>query len=605
MAETFNDAICDTANSVNGPWRILQPATGSGKTTGACLFAAMQAERNRVSEGVLEPVGIAIVTRLIEDAEGIAAKINDHAGRAVAIAHHSDDPKPQEALADHDTIVITHQAYLNASQAGGDRWERLTTWKGGMRLLTIVDEALANVVTSFKVTSSDIAQVLSYVTPEMERDHRTECDALRLLKHEADKCALASDTDGVFARGLWSEGVKQAGVAPPVDFGLLRRGLKGVAFDRLGALEDSTITRHRIGKKVDETLEHAQALLDQWAYYAKNGNEHALHSSALVVPLDAPGPVVLDATARADFLWDLFGGRALRIETPSRVRNYSNVTLHVARSSGVGKRTMKANFSKRFPRLIDDLESRLPPDRSVFVCVHKDNRPLAEDYAPAFSRFSIGHWGKVDGSNEWKDFDTAVIFGMPYRDQVSLNNTFFALQGFKGDDWFDDPQWKTYLDVRRVMRQRQLSVSIIQAIGRIRLRCAIDEHGNCPPSDVFIVLPKGQEGDEVLQDIRADLPGLRLADWDFSIDGPKVRKPRKGSKHEAIIAYMAARLPGREPITKVLRALDIDQGSLKKIREKLNEPSSALSEGLWSINVEYVSGKGRGAKSYLVKHQAA
>lgn len=605
MAETFNSAITDAANGVTANWRILQPPTGSGKTTGACLFAAMQAECNRASEGALEPVGTIIVTRLIEDADGLAATINEHAGRAVAIAHHSSDPKSADALAQHDTIVITHQAYLNASASHGDRWERLTNWRGGKRLLTIVDEALANVVESAKVTSSDISRVQSYIGADLEKQFWTECVALHILRKLLDRHAEASDTGHGFTRGVWSEGVNE--LKPGlVNFGPLRKALKGIAFDKLGAMMEDTNTRLRIGRKVDETLEHAQALFDNWAYYAKSGDEHAMHSSALAVPWDAPGPVVLDATARADFLWDLFEDRALRVLTPSHVRDYSNVTLHVARASGVGKRSMKENFSARFPRLLADLEGRLSPDRSIFVCLHKDNRPLALDYAPQFSQFSIGHWGKVDGSNAWKDFDTAVIFGLPYRDQVWSNDTFFALQGFQEDEWFGEPRWKHHRDVRRVMRQRQLSVSIIQAIGRIRLRRVVDEHGKCPPADVFIVLPKSQEGDEVLQDILTDLPGLKLADWDFSMDGPKVRKPRKGSSHEALIAYMEQRLPGAVSMSKIASDLKLEPKKREKVREKLSKPSSGLSEALRALGVAYrVDGKGRGARSFLVKQQPA
>lgn len=606
MAETFNSAIIDAANGVSAPWRILQPPTGSGKTTGACLFAAMQAESNRVSEGALEPVGIIIVTRLIEDADTLATTINEHAGRAVAIAHHSGHPKPSEALSEHDTLVITHQAYLNASASNGSRWERLTAWKGGKRLLTIVDEALANVVESAKVTASDIARVQSYIRADLDKQFRTECVALQILRKMVDNFANASDAGHGFTRGVWTEGVNQIGDTSLVDFSGLRRALKGIAFDKLGAMMEDTNTRLRIGRTVDQTLEHAQALYDHWSYYAKSGDEHALHSSALAVPWDAPGPVVLDATARADFLWDLFEDRALRVPTPSHVRDYSNVTLHVARASGVGKRNMKENFSKRFPRLIADLEGRLSPERSVFICLHKDNRPLALDYTPEFDRFSIGHWGKVDGSNAWKDFDTAVIFGLPYRDQVWSNDTFFALQGFQDDDWFNDPQWKTYSDVRRVMRQRQLSVSVIQAIGRIRLRRVVDTHGNCPPADVFIVLPTTKEGDEVLQDIVTDLPGLKVADWDFSMDGPKVRKPRTGSPRASLIAYMEQRLPGTVSMSKMASDLSFDAGKREKVRDQLSKPSSALSEALRAIGVEYRrEGSGRGAKSFLVKHEAA
>lgn len=101
MAETFNKAITDTADGVHPPWRVLQPPTGSGKTRGACLFAATQAERNLASP---RPIGSIIVTRLIEEAEAIANEINDHAGRAVAIAHHSRAPKPADLLQQHDTL---------------------------------------------------------------------------------------------------------------------------------------------------------------------------------------------------------------------------------------------------------------------------------------------------------------------------------------------------------------------------------------------------------------------------------------------------------------------------------------------------------------------
>src|SRR4051794_32210088 len=64
MASTFRTSIINSINGVvDAPWSILQPPTGSGKTQGACVFAAMQASAN--AQGSLEPVGVLIVTRLI------------------------------------------------------------------------------------------------------------------------------------------------------------------------------------------------------------------------------------------------------------------------------------------------------------------------------------------------------------------------------------------------------------------------------------------------------------------------------------------------------------------------------------------------------------
>jgi Rad3-related DNA helicase len=89
MADTFRRSIINSINGVvASPWSILQPPTGSGKTRGACVFAALQADAN--AQGVLEPVGVLIVTRLIAQANEMAEEINTLAGRAVAVAHHSD-----------------------------------------------------------------------------------------------------------------------------------------------------------------------------------------------------------------------------------------------------------------------------------------------------------------------------------------------------------------------------------------------------------------------------------------------------------------------------------------------------------------------------------
>ena len=70
MAQKFNEA---SANGVRAPWRILQPPTGSGKTRGASLFAAMHAEMNVTSA---TPVGSIIVTRLIDEADKLVSEIN-------------------------------------------------------------------------------------------------------------------------------------------------------------------------------------------------------------------------------------------------------------------------------------------------------------------------------------------------------------------------------------------------------------------------------------------------------------------------------------------------------------------------------------------------
>ena len=75
-----------------------------------------------------------IVTRLIADADKVAAKVNTLAGRSVAVAQHSENKQSASVVAEFDVLVITHQAFMNAAEAFGahepDRWNALHSWSG-------------------------------------------------------------------------------------------------------------------------------------------------------------------------------------------------------------------------------------------------------------------------------------------------------------------------------------------------------------------------------------------------------------------------------------------------------------------------------------------
>jgi hypothetical protein len=219
---------------------------------------------------------------------------------------------------------------------------------------------------------------------------------------------------------------------------------------------------------------------------------------------------------------------------------------------------MIKHIGGRCPRLIAALEAELGPERSVFLCMHKDTEHVAMTYEPHFAKFSVGHWGAIDGRNDWETYDTAVVFGLPYRDQTWANNTFFALQGAQDDSWLKSPTWRDYSNVRKVMEQRNLSVAIIQAINRVRCRRVVDPEGRSLPADIYVVLPKDKSGDGILDDILVDMPGLKVTPWAFDMDGPKVRRPRAGTSHVALIAFMGNRLAGTTSMSAIQRELGLN-----------------------------------------------
>jgi hypothetical protein len=602
MANTYQQSIIDTAQDKPTRWRVLQPPTGSGKTMGAVVYSGIQAALNAAVADGVKPVGIMIVTRLKAQVDEVVSDINTYVGRQVAMADHTGHRATPEQLHDSDIVVITHEAYTRAkktlSGVKAERWKRLTHWRGGQRLLTIVDEALANVVEHSQVKLDDLTFLIGHIPHEMRLAHAAEVEALEILRESMLFHAGVNDGFGIGTALAWV-----AGDAPAVaDLTALRAAMRQLPYDkRIG--RDDEKERQRLAMRYDKVLSAAEALLDQYAFMALSGNHHSMNSAALAVPLELPGPVVLDATAGVDLMYQLMEDRADIIPTPPGVRDYSAVTLHVARTTSIGKTKMEELADKRFPLLQANLAKRLSAERRVLFCVHQ----LAEHLVPEKGDLGVqevasAHWGALDGSNKYKDFDTAVIFGLPFRDRIWGTNVFFAFQGVQADEWHDNPSWKKHPNVRELLQRRHLATSIIQAMGRVRLRKVIDEQGRCAPTDVFIVLPTGERGTEILQYIRQELPNISVQDWAFEPDGPKVRLKRGGLPHERLVTFMANRSPGRISMSAIGREFDLKDHQRKDLQKALRDENHATTLALKALGVTYGSeGKGPRSKSYLLK----
>jgi hypothetical protein len=370
---------------------------------------------------------------------------------------------------------------------------------------------------------------------------------------------------------------------------------------------DTTLFRDDVYEVLDGILQDVEALLTHHAYGFKSGLQHSINSSAYLIPPGLPGAVILDATAEHDVMYQLLGSNASIVLLPSNVRNYSNATLHIARTtSGIGKHAMDEKKQHRLNRLAVELTERVP-GRSIFLCVHKHSEALAETFnTGALSNLRVGHWGAVDGKNCWKDCDVAVIWGLPYMAEHHAINQLFAVWGPQDTAWLKSNVNKQHPTLLTVIMQRHLSTSIVQAINRICCRRVIDDAGNCAPCDIYIALPKGWQGEAILSDITCSMPGIKVEHWDYEPDGPKVYAPRKSSANEAIISFMASREPGSStPLPLIKRELQLQPRQMIRVREELRNFHSNLATALREIGVSYVcTGRGRGSKSYLVKAAA-
>jgi hypothetical protein len=119
---------------------------------------------------------------------------------------------------------------------------------------------------------------------------------------------------------------------------------------------------------------------------------------------------------------------------------------------------------------------------------------------------------------------------------------------------------------------------------------------------VFIVLPSGERGTEILQYIRQELPNISVQDWPFDVDGAKVRVKRSGLPFDRLVTFMANRAPGRTYMNLISREFGLKPHQRKDLQKALNDENHATALALKALGVTYGSeGRGRGAKSFLLK----
>ena len=121
------------------------------------------------------------------------------------------------------------------------------------------------------------------------------------------------------------------------DFTALRATLrKEVRWDLVSLQKSDAKENDRLARIHDQRLKSLHGIFRSWMYYARLEGKHTLNTARLLVPDDTRGPVVLDATASSNPLYEVFD-RAVLCRAPTGARNYKNVTLHVS----IGHRTGK------------------------------------------------------------------------------------------------------------------------------------------------------------------------------------------------------------------------------------------------------------------------
>lgn len=614
MASAFNQAIQAETDEETKLWRILQPPTGTGKSQGLAVYCSLLAQQaciqaadvrrngngptNCVTLNNGHPIGVLVIVRLITQAEELAKTINILAGLEVALAKHHEVQCTHESMQTSQILIVTHQAYKNAlvrtqNPDGINTWPTMSTWQFGPRLLTVIDEAL-DIIDHSQITLDDLRRAIGNIPSETQRMHTEQMLTLNnlalLLDNIGQNVTEKSQgnpkprPDKLIEREL-VETLNPTSMKP------LIRALTGVHWDVILYGRHDSKLRTRTADQIEYVLQGVDMLLEQWAWYSRKLGKDTLNVAKLIVPDGLRGPVVLDATASQNLTWELFQEASRPYPTPPKVRSYRNVTLHVSWAQGLGKETSRVRGLRRAQLLIDDMQKQLSPDGRLLICGHKALRPFFAGYSIDRVETDFAHWGAVDGRNDWQDFDSVAIISIPYRDRIWASNTFFAMQGLQTDAWFNEQaqrQWRNYSDIRAELDNRQIAVSVIQAINRIKCRRVIDEFGNCGSANVYIVLPRDKTGKTVLSSIKDEMPEMEIVKWAFQIDGSGIenqRKPRPSKHIEAVLEYMACALPGIYSASHIQKALNIGAGTWRDVKQRLNAKIEGLDRQLQKIGV--------------------
>jgi hypothetical protein len=630
LAEAFIDHVkAHEDPSRDGLWTVLGLPTGTGKTEGSILNGAMLSQVLRVSPD-LHP-GILIVTRMIKDADRIAATVNQHSKRYAAdlpptanisVAFHSEatDELKRSELKNYPVLVITHKAYEKAldgldSRVSPTNWDYLHTYRTRKRKLVIVDESI-DVTLECQMGSDDVRRLLGLIPGPLYEGFSNEVRWLELLWKYFDESPANGSSEPVGNSILLTMSMVEKVFRSPEGsdcFPPMFRDLREALFeygDSVAPFPNSNDpdSEDQARRGLDDLIRSADALLrNSWVWQTKNQGNLALNTARLLIPKDVKGAVVLDATADVNVFYDVFP-LAKRLPSVPGTRRYDNVTLHVAKGHVTGKLSMKKNAREVVAHFVAELEE-IAKDRKALVLSHL---PMEAKIRKAARHLTVGkgytldftHWGAINGSNDWREFDTVVLFGLHHLPLTWPVNVFFACQGVQPDAWLSSTgnrPFGKHRDIKEALKVGQLTADVIQGINRIRSREVIDAEGNCHKADVYILLPKGKAGEDILSGIKTAMPGVGVVKWDYA--GQK-RKPRSLKFQDDLIEFVREMEPGKVPVSVVRERYGIPDSTFETIRKRVRERrlEDPIGKAMGEHGVWYVTEReGRTLRAYFAK----
>jgi hypothetical protein len=593
LAEAFNATIADSAEPLpfgkDPKWRVLNPATGTGKTESLKVYCSML-------PGDEHP-GVLVVVRLKEQANTLAEGINLMTGRQDAIAFHSDvnDVDPM-TLKDWPVLVVCHAAFLRGLDLATrhkSNWSKFMAHKDDRRRLVVVDEAL-DVIEEAQADLAEIAFVKGLI-PSVLDAHPKQKTLIKIVEDALEKEQRNGDGKDKLLWETYSDQIEE--MLEEADFTDVMSEARRLPLDRkLIGKEDQKAKMWLLGR-IERALHGVRMTLELWAWHSRKGRLTTANTARLLIPDDAPAVTLLDATAATNKVYELIPLMQLQ-RAPSGARNYGNVHLSVSLGHSVGRDACIKRGLDGVKEFMESLEGCLHEDRKVLLVCHKDVEPLVALYPTKFTSFATAHWGDLDGKNSWRDHDVVAVYGLPYRPPEWALNTYMATSGVEDTESI---QSKGMSEIRKRLNRGQLTTDLVQAVNRVQCRRVIDAEGNCPFTNIFVWLPAGETGKAILKGLKAELPGHFQMPWRVTAGASKARP--KFNYADALVTLARNMDKGGQRYSVSIRdELKMPSKRWEKLATEMVDATTNLAQRLAEVGVSYlVRREGKRNRAYLVK----
>jgi hypothetical protein len=579
-----------------GQWQVLPLPTGAGKTEALIVLLA--------TPTIDEHPGALVVTKFKCEADKIARAINTSAGATIAIAAHTDAKIKSSDMAASPVLVITHKAYANALREAEDadtpiKLDMYHQHHHSVRRWLIVDEAF-NWVDAYEAELDDLAAMCGPLSGQLPADAIDALKPLLALVRSIDNERITNRSDRLLS-------VEQIGMLQDTDFEILDREIRRLPKDATEVWRTTELRRRSKDSQQTTFKKQYLELVEQlrtiqrvgWGWLSHRGNRTRLHSSRTLLDTKRTCGVILDATAGVDTSYDLHGSDVLILRRPDGIRSYDNVSVHASQAHRVGKEYLTKHARADWPAIAARLAKRIKPNSKVLVITHKDARNYIGRCGLECEALEVAHWGDLDGKNDWKDFDTIVVYGLPYLDDIAPTNAFLASIGAQSADWFEGRRrYGDHADMKAAIKIGFIARSVVQAIGRGHCRKITDDQGNCGPTDVFILLPAGDIADALTASIQLEMPGSRLTEWHAA---PEIGK-RLTPTERRLVTLLRDSEARTHAKSQIIALLSITSRTYERMYVNLRKANSVLMRELAAIGIEYDWKTGPGKEACFTKH---